>query len=166
MISGTITDLSPACCRARRRRRSEFGAPCGAVLHRPQLCARARDARAHRRIVAHRRHDAGVRLSRTPACRTSSGFTTKARSSWPSLGRICQRWPREHRRGCCGTTPAHIRAIADAVKDSRRARSGSSAALRLSGLEPFTLTRNPVRQCRRAYQCHGLCQFRKLITAR
>jgi 5-methyltetrahydrofolate--homocysteine methyltransferase len=39
--------------------------------------------------------------------------------------------------GCCGTTPAHIAAIAEAVAGTSRASSRDRAALRLSGLEPF-----------------------------
>jgi 5-methyltetrahydrofolate--homocysteine methyltransferase len=40
--------------------------------------------------------------------------------------------------GCCGTTPEHIRAIADAVSDIRpRAVPEIAPTLRLSGLEPF-----------------------------
>ncbi len=40
--------------------------------------------------------------------------------------------------GCCGTTPAHIRAIADAVADlPPRIVPQVAPALRLSGLEPF-----------------------------
>ena len=45
--------------------------------------------------------------------------------------------------GCCGTTPAHIRAIADAVIDKPRRVpvdvGAGGLALRLSGLEPFTI---------------------------
>ncbi|MBI1261182.1 MAG: 5-methyltetrahydrofolate--homocysteine methyltransferase [Rhizobiales bacterium] len=41
--------------------------------------------------------------------------------------------------GCCGTTPAHIKAIADAVKaDKPRALPEIEPKLRLSGLEAFT----------------------------
>ena len=41
--------------------------------------------------------------------------------------------------GCCGTTPDHIRAIADAVRDlPPRAIPERTTTLRLSGLEPFT----------------------------
>ncbi len=41
--------------------------------------------------------------------------------------------------GCCGTTPDHIRAIADAVKGFKpRAIASRTRTLRLSGLEPFT----------------------------
>jgi len=43
--------------------------------------------------------------------------------------------------GCCGTTPDHIRAIADAVADARpRALPKRDKACRLSGLEPFNIT--------------------------
>ena len=42
--------------------------------------------------------------------------------------------------GCCGTTPAHIRAIAEAVKDKApRTPAEPKATLRLSGLEPFEM---------------------------
>ncbi len=43
--------------------------------------------------------------------------------------------------GCCGTTPAHIRAIADAVAGlAPRPIPEVSRVMRLSGLEPFALT--------------------------
>jgi 5-methyltetrahydrofolate--homocysteine methyltransferase len=42
--------------------------------------------------------------------------------------------------GCCGTTPEHIKAIADVMaKASPRAVPAVPTALRLSGLEPFTV---------------------------
>jgi len=42
--------------------------------------------------------------------------------------------------GCCGTTPAHIRSIADAVKNKRpRAVPEAESHLRLSGLESVTV---------------------------
>jgi 5-methyltetrahydrofolate--homocysteine methyltransferase len=42
--------------------------------------------------------------------------------------------------GCCGTTPAHIRAIADAVRGLRpRAIPSIEPRCRLSGLEPFNI---------------------------
>jgi 5-methyltetrahydrofolate--homocysteine methyltransferase len=42
--------------------------------------------------------------------------------------------------GCCGTTPAHIRAIADAVRGlAPRARAQPERVLRLSGLEPLAI---------------------------
>ncbi|MBT6125025.1 MAG: methionine synthase, partial [Halieaceae bacterium] len=43
--------------------------------------------------------------------------------------------------GCCGTTPAHIRAIADAVADVEpRKLPDIAPACRLSGLEPFNIS--------------------------
>ena len=45
--------------------------------------------------------------------------------------------------GCCGPTPEHIRAIAEAVKDiAPRQIPDIPRACRLSGLEPFTIDRN------------------------
>ncbi|TDF81868.1 methionine synthase [Pseudomonas sp. H9] len=45
--------------------------------------------------------------------------------------------------GCCGTTPGHIQAIAEAVaKYKPRAIPDIPKACRLSGLEPFTIDRN------------------------
>ena len=42
--------------------------------------------------------------------------------------------------GCCGTTPAHIKAIADILKtQTPRAVPSIAPAMRLSGLEPFTI---------------------------
>ncbi len=42
--------------------------------------------------------------------------------------------------GCCGTTPAHIKAFAEAAEGvAPRAPKPAAAALRLSGLEPFEL---------------------------
>ena len=43
--------------------------------------------------------------------------------------------------GCCGTSPAHIKAIAEAVADSKpRVPVEDNHTCRLSGLEPFTIT--------------------------
>ena len=45
--------------------------------------------------------------------------------------------------GCCGTTPKHIRAIAQALKNTQPRRVASADfSLRLSGLEPFTINDN------------------------
>ncbi|TCO54999.1 methionine synthase [Actinocrispum wychmicini] len=42
--------------------------------------------------------------------------------------------------GCCGTTPAHIKAIADVMKDKqRREVANPPHATRFSGLEPFSI---------------------------
>ncbi|MBW0004857.1 MAG: methionine synthase [Hyphomicrobiales bacterium] len=69
--------------------------------------------------------------------------------------------------GCCGTTPAHIEAIAEAVKGKAPRRVPKIApALRLSGLEPFTLTREiPFVNVGERTNVTGSARFRKLITA-
>jgi 5-methyltetrahydrofolate--homocysteine methyltransferase len=69
--------------------------------------------------------------------------------------------------GCCGTTPAHIRAIAEAVNDKApRAVPKIAPALRLSGLEPFTLTKDiPFVNVGERTNVTGSARFRKLITS-
>jgi len=67
--------------------------------------------------------------------------------------------------GCCGSTPAHIRAIADVVKDHKpRTIPEISRHMRLSGLEPFTLTPevNFVNVGERT-NVTGSAKFRRLI---
>jgi 5-methyltetrahydrofolate--homocysteine methyltransferase len=67
--------------------------------------------------------------------------------------------------GCCGSTPAHIRAIAEAVK-GRRPRPIPSVQnlMKLSGLEPFTLSEN-IRFVNVGERTNvtGSVKFRKLI---
>ena len=69
--------------------------------------------------------------------------------------------------GCCGTTPAHIRAFAEAIEGVvPRAIPEKPRYLRLSGLEPFTLTPeiNFVNIGERT-NITGSAKFRKLIAA-
>jgi 5-methyltetrahydrofolate--homocysteine methyltransferase len=67
--------------------------------------------------------------------------------------------------GCCGTTPAHIKAIADAVaKYPSRKIPDIKPACRLSGLEPFNITKeslfvNVGERC----NVTGSAKFKKLI---
>jgi len=69
--------------------------------------------------------------------------------------------------GCCGTTPAHIKAIAAAVKDKApRKPPNPTRYLRLSGLEAFTLTKDiPFVNVGERTNVTGSAKFRKLITA-
>jgi 5-methyltetrahydrofolate--homocysteine methyltransferase len=69
--------------------------------------------------------------------------------------------------GCCGTTPAHIRAIARAVEGKApRSIPKIEPRLRLSGLEPFTLTPEiPFVNIGERTNVTGSARFRKLITA-
>ncbi|MDE2134436.1 MAG: methionine synthase [Alphaproteobacteria bacterium] len=69
--------------------------------------------------------------------------------------------------GCCGTTPAHIKAFAEAIEGvAPRAVPEKPRYLRLSGLEPFTLTpeMNFVNIGERT-NITGSARFRKLIAA-
>ncbi|MER8573211.1 methionine synthase [Mesorhizobium sp. M1409] len=69
--------------------------------------------------------------------------------------------------GCCGSTPDHIRAIAEAVKKyPPRAIPDIERKMRLSGLEPFTLTDEiPFVNVGERTNVTGSAKFRKLITA-
>ncbi|MFN3687679.1 methionine synthase [Salinarimonas sp.] len=68
--------------------------------------------------------------------------------------------------GCCGTTPAHIRAIAQAVAGKKpRTPAAPPRLMRLSGLEPFTLTPDiPFVNVGERTNVTGSAKFRKLIT--
>ena len=69
--------------------------------------------------------------------------------------------------GCCGSTPDHIAAIAKAVgKHKPRKVPHIERLLRLSGLEPFTLTKAiPFVNVGERTNVTGSARFRKLITA-
>ncbi|GJD97010.1 methionine synthase [Methylobacterium iners] len=69
--------------------------------------------------------------------------------------------------GCCGTTPDHIRAIAEAVEGCKpRTIPEVPRLMRLSGLEPFTLTKEiPFVNVGERTNVTGSAKFRKLITA-
>ena len=67
--------------------------------------------------------------------------------------------------GCCGTTPAHIKEVADRVKNyPPRAIPEVEPACRLSGLEPFTIDKNSLfvnvgERC----NVTGSARFKRLI---
>uniref|UniRef100_UPI00078292A6 methionine synthase n=1 Tax=Aureimonas sp. D3 TaxID=1638164 RepID=UPI00078292A6 len=69
--------------------------------------------------------------------------------------------------GCCGSTPEHIRAIAESVAGlAPRAVPKLAPMMRLSGLEPFTLTKDiPFVNVGERTNVTGSAKFRKLITA-
>ena len=68
--------------------------------------------------------------------------------------------------GCCGSTYEHIRAIATAVAPHKpRAVPEHTPLMRLSGLEPFTLTKDiPFVNVGERTNVTGSARFRKLIT--
>ncbi len=67
--------------------------------------------------------------------------------------------------GCCGTRPEHISAIAKAVEGVRpRGHASPRRAMRLSGLEPLTITPEiPFVMIGERTNVTGSAQFRKLI---
>ncbi|MGD8742522.1 MAG: methionine synthase, partial [Granulosicoccaceae bacterium] len=67
--------------------------------------------------------------------------------------------------GCCGTTPPHIRAIAEAVsKYPPRKRPEVEAACRLSGLEPFNITKESLfANVGERTNVTGSAKFKRLI---
>lgn len=69
--------------------------------------------------------------------------------------------------GCCGSTPEHISAIAETVKNFKpRKIPKIEPLLRLSGLEPFTLTDDiPFVNVGERTNVTGSARFKKLITA-
>ncbi|MDO1582522.1 methionine synthase [Rhizobium oryzicola] len=69
--------------------------------------------------------------------------------------------------GCCGSTPDHIRAIAEAVKEfAPRQLPEHRPFMSLSGLEPFELTKDiPFVNVGERTNVTGSAKFRKLITA-
>jgi 5-methyltetrahydrofolate--homocysteine methyltransferase len=69
--------------------------------------------------------------------------------------------------GCCGSTPDHIRAIAEAAaRHAPREIPAIPRHMRLSGLEPFTLTGDiPFVNVGERTNVTGSAKFRKLITA-
>ena len=112
------------------------------VDRRRQLLAR-RDARCGRTSPTSRAsRRAYVAAIRTPACRTRSAATTRR----PTSPRRCLARVRARRlrstssARCCGSTPEHTQAIAEAVRGlaPRASRSGA-ARPRFSGLEPFEI---------------------------
>jgi 5-methyltetrahydrofolate--homocysteine methyltransferase len=69
--------------------------------------------------------------------------------------------------GCCGTTPAHIAAIADAVRGRHRAIPRPAGGVtRLSGLEPFEITADTgFVMIGERTNVTGSAKFRRLIEA-
>src|SRR6202034_2690478 len=69
--------------------------------------------------------------------------------------------------GCCGSTPEHIRAIAETVRAHKPRTAPTIAPLmRLSGLEPFTLTSDiPFVNVGERTNVPGSAKFRHLVTA-
>jgi len=139
IISGTITDLSGRTLTGqmpeafwysvRHARPFAIGLNCalGAEQMRPHIAELARVA--------------DTRISAYPNAGLPNGFGSYDETP-ETTARHVGEWARSGLLnlvgGCCGTTPAHIRAIADAVAGVKpRKVVERTKTLRLSGLEPF-----------------------------
>ena len=143
MISGTITDQSGRTLTGqtteafwnslRHIRPLSIGLNCalGAALMRPYVEELSRIADTF--VSAH--PNAGL-----PNPLAESGYDEGPGETAALLQEFAQSGFINIVGGCCGTTPAHIRAIADAVRHlPPRAVPAIAPATRLSGLEPLTI---------------------------
>jgi 5-methyltetrahydrofolate--homocysteine methyltransferase len=141
MISGTITDRS-----GRTLSGQTVGAFWNSVAHARPLsiglnCALgARDLRPHIEELA---AIAGTRTSLHPNAglpNEMGEYDESPQYMADILGEFARAGFLNIVGGCCGTTPAHIRAIAAAVRDcAPRAVPAVAKKLRLSGLEPLDI---------------------------
>jgi 5-methyltetrahydrofolate--homocysteine methyltransferase len=167
MVSGTITDKSG--------RLLSGQTPTGfwhSVEHANPLsigfnCALgAKDLRAH---VAELGQVADTLICAYPNAGLPNAFGRYDESA-PMMGALIEEFANAGLvnivGGCCGTTPAHIRAIARAVVGKApRQIPQIEPRLRLSGLEPFTLTPEiPFVNIGERTNVTGSARFRKLIT--
>jgi 5-methyltetrahydrofolate--homocysteine methyltransferase len=168
MISGTITDLS-----GRTLSGQTVEAFWNAVRHAAPLtiglnCALgAREMRAHIKDMS---RIAGTLVCAYPNAGLPNEFglydespeaTAKMLAEFADSGFV------NMVGGCCGTTPDHIRAIAQAVAGKApRQIPEAKPYLRLAGLEPFTLDETiPFVNIGERTNVTGSAKFRKLITA-
>ena len=140
----------------------ERGATRLAGLGRIELRARRRaDARAYRRAWrgSATRSFAPIR---TPACRTSSGTITRGPEEMARhLGEFAETGLINIVGGCCGTTPEHISAIAEAVR-GKAPRAVPEMTPNAAAVGPGAVharAGNSLRQRRRANQRHRLGQI-------
>ena len=163
MISGTITDLSGRTLSGQTPTAFWYSVRHANPFTIGLNCALGADAM---RAASRRDSPASPTPSSAPipmpACPTSSATMTRARSSWPrQLEDFARDGLRQHRRRLLRLDARpHPRHRRGGRRHSRRASCPSIAPLlRLSGLEPFTLTkRHSLRQRRRAHQRHRLGQ--------
>jgi 5-methyltetrahydrofolate--homocysteine methyltransferase len=141
MISGTITDRS-----GRTLSGQTPEAFWNSVRHANPFCVGFNCALGAKELRAH-----VAELARVADCRVSAypnaglpnefgGYDERPEETAGHLGRWAEDGLVNVVGGCCGTTPDHIRAIADTVKGAApRALPELPRRLRLSGLEPFSL---------------------------
>lgn len=142
MISGTITDLS-----GRLLSGQTVEAFWNSVRHAKPFsiglnCALG--AKEMRQYVAELSRIANTRVSAHPNAglpNAFGGYDESPAQMAGMIGEFARAGLINIVGGCCGTTPDHIRAIAEAVEGvAPRTIPGIPVRLRLSGLEPFTAT--------------------------
>lgn len=167
MISGTITDLS-----GRTLSGQTTEAFWNAVRHAAPLtiglnCALgAREMRAHIQDLS--------RVADTLVCAYPNAglpnefglYDERPEATAKMLAEFADAGLVNMVGGCCGTTPDHIRAIAESVAGKApRQMPEIKTYLRLSGLEPFTLDETiPFVNVGERTNVTGSAKFRKLIT--
>ncbi|MBL8379488.1 MAG: methionine synthase [Burkholderiales bacterium] len=146
MISGTVTDASGRILSGqtveafwnsvRHARPLTIGLNCalGAALMRPYIEELSRVADAYLCVYP----NAGL-----PNPMSETGFDETPAMTGGFLGEFASSGLTNIVGGCCGTTPEHIRAIAEAVRPaSPRVLPIPAPAMRLSGLEAFNVDAN------------------------
>jgi 5-methyltetrahydrofolate--homocysteine methyltransferase len=166
MISGTITDLS-----GRTLSGQTVEAFWNAVRHARPLtvglnCALgAREMRAHIKDMS---RVAGTLVCAYPNAGLPNEFglyDERPEATAAMLAEFADAGFVNVVGGCCGTTPAHIRAVAEAVAGKApRKVPEPKPYLRLAGLEPFTLDETiPFVNVGERTNVTGSARFRKLI---
>lgn len=149
MVSGTITDLS-----GRTLTGQTVEAFWTSISHMPLLSVGLNCAlgpREMRPYIQELARVSPIYISAYPNAGlpdplSPTGFPETPESLAPQLRDWAEQGWLNIVGGCCGTTPAHIRAIAEAVRDVRprplpkSPPRGAPIPLRLSGLEPLNIT--------------------------
>ena len=166
LVSGTITDRSGRTLSGQTAEAFWYSLRHARPLAIGLNCALgARDLRAHVDILS---QVADTHVSCHPNAglpNAFGGYDEGPEEMAAMLGEFARAGLLNIVGGCCGTTPAHIRAIADAVADvSPRPLPTLPARTRLAGLEPFVIDpdTNFVNVGERT-NVTGSAQFKKLI---
>ncbi len=166
MISGTITDLSGRTLSGQTPTAFWYSVRHARPLTVGLNCALgAREMRAHLAEIA-RVADTLVCAYPNAGLPNEFGLYDESPEYMASLvGEFAEAGIVNIIGGCCGTTPDHIRAIAERVKGVKPRRLPTvEPLLRLSGLEPFVLTHDiPFVNVGERTNVTGSAKFRKLI---
>ncbi len=138
MVSGTITDQTGRTLSGQTAEAFwNSVSPCPAARRRAQLRAGRQGAAALRRgAVARGRHAMSAAYPNAGLPNEFGGYDETPENMAAHVGEFAESGLLNIVGGCCGTTPEHIRAIADAVAGLNRGAVPEAAErLRLSGLE-------------------------------